>query len=105
VPGPSPLGRFRVGSRTAVSARAPRGTRFRFTLKAPAKVTSTITRRGGHKIGRLTRKNLLNGSNAIPFSGRIGKRALKPGAYKATLRGRNAKGRSKALAVRFSIVR
>jgi len=120
--------RFRVGPRsTAVTARAPRGTSFRFTLKAPAKVTIAITRRvrgvrhgkrcvsthRAHgkrctravKVGTLTRANLQNGSHTIAFSGRIGKRALRPGAYKATLRARNAKGRSKPVAVKFSIVK
>ena len=120
--------RFRVGSRpTAVTARAQRGTRFKFTLKAPAKLTIAITRRvrgvrhgkrcvaarraGGKrctravKAGRLTRANLPNGSNTIAFSGRIGKRALRPGAYKATLRARNAKGSSKPVAVRFTVVK
>jgi chitodextrinase len=102
--------RFRVASRrTAVSARAPRGTSFRFSLKAPATVTITITRKARHgkqrKSGRLTRAHLANGSNAIAFSGRIGKRALKPGAYRATIRARNAKGRSKPVAVRFSVVK
>jgi hypothetical protein len=102
--------RFRVGSRpTAIKARAARGTSFRFSLKAPAKVTITITRRArgkrrALKVGTLTRANLPNGTNAIAFSGRIGRRALKPGAYKATLRARNAKGRSKPVTVRFSIV-
>jgi hypothetical protein len=120
--------RFRVGSRpTAVTARAPRGTSFKFTLKAPAKVTIAITRPvrgvrhgkrcvGTHrahgkrctralKVGKLTRANLPSGSNTIAFSGRIGRRALRPGAYKATLRARNAKGRSKPVAVKFSIVK
>jgi PKD repeat protein len=101
--------RFRVAARrTAVSARAPRGTSFTFALKAPGKVTIAITRRHGKrvvKVGTLTRANLPNGTNTIPFSGRIGKRALKPGAYKATLRARNAKGRSKPVAVRFTIVK
>jgi PKD domain len=97
--------RFRVGSRpTAVSAAAKRGTSFRFTLRAPAKVTVTITRRG-KRVGRLIRKHLPNGRDAIAFSGRIGRRALKPGAYKATVSARNAKGRAKPVAVRFSIVR
>jgi hypothetical protein len=76
--------RFRVGSRsTAVTAKAPRGTSFRFTLRAPARMTITISR-AGKKVGRLTRRNLPNGRNTIPFSGRIG-RALKPGAYVAKL--------------------
>jgi PKD domain len=120
--------RFRVGSRrTAVSAKAARGTSFKFTLKAPAKVTIAITRpvRGARhgkrcvaarhaggkrctravKVGKLTRANLPNGPNAIAFSGRIGKRALRPGAYKATLSARNAKGRAKPVAVKFSVVK
>jgi PKD repeat protein len=101
--------RFRVGPRsTAVTAKAPRGTSFKFTLKAPAKVTIAITRRvRGHavKVGTLTRAHLPNGSDTIAFSGRLGKRALKPGAYKATLRARNAKGKSKPVAVKFSVVR
>jgi PKD domain len=97
--------RFRVGSRsTAVTARAPRGTSFKFTLRAPARLTITITR-AGKKVGRLTRKHLPNGRNTIPFSGRIGRRALKPGAYKATLRARNAKGKAKPVTVRFVVVR
>jgi hypothetical protein len=122
--------RFRVGSRsTAVTAAAARGTSFRFTLKAPAKVTIVIARptpgrRQGKrcvapstthpahgmrctravKVGTLTRANLQNGPNAIAFSGRIAKRALKPGTYTATLSARNAKGRSKPVAVKFSVV-
>jgi hypothetical protein len=55
--------------------------------------------------GKLTRADLPNGRNTIAFSGRIGRRALKPGAYKATLRARNAKGRSKPVAISFSIVK
>jgi PKD repeat protein len=120
--------RFRVASRrTAVTAKAPRGTSFKFALAAPAKVTVAITRsvrgvrRGKRcvaagrahgkrcaravKAGTLTRKNLPNGTDAIAFSGRIGKRALKPGAYKATLRARNAKGRSKPVTVKFTVVK
>jgi hypothetical protein len=123
--------RFRVGARsTAVAAKAPRGTSFEFTLKAPAKVTIAITRpaagvRDGRrciatsathhahgrrctrtvKVGTLTRANLPSGRNAIAFSGRIGRRALRPGAYEATLSARNAKGRSKPIGVKFSVVK
>lgn len=102
--------KFLVGSgSTAVTAKARRGTRFKFILKAPAKVTIAITRRGPgvrhRKVGTLTRKHLRHGRRTIAFSGRIGKRALRPGAYKATLRARNAKGRSKPVAVKFSVVK
>jgi hypothetical protein len=122
--------RFRVGTGpTAVAARAPRGTSFTFTLRAPAKVTIAITRpapgvrkgkrcvatsaaRRAHgrrctramKVGTLTRANPQRGRNAIAFSGRIGRRALKPGAYTATLSARNAKGRSEPTDVTFSVV-
>ena len=108
--------RFRVGRNpTAVKAAVPRGTSFKFTLKAPAKVTIAIKRcvtakRGKSckrtvKAGTLTRAHLQNGSNTIPFSGRIGKRALKPGAYRAKLTARNAKGTSKPATVKFTIVK
>jgi hypothetical protein len=122
---------FRVGAGpTAVAAKVPRGTSFKFTLRAPAKVTIAITRpaagvrvgrrcvattaahpvRGRRcmravKVGTLTRTHLHNGPNTIPFSGRIGRRALRPGSYTATLSARNAKGRSKSIAVTFSVVK
>jgi hypothetical protein len=103
--------RFRVasGSTATTAAKAPRGTSFKFTLKAPAKVTITLCAVGRHKrcthAGKLTRSNLQAGPNAIKFSGRIGKRALRPGAYRATLSARNAKGTSKPVVVRFTVVR
>ena len=101
---------FRVGSKqTAVAAKAPVGTSFRFTLKAPARVAVAISRsRRGHrgpKAGTLKRSHLHNGPNAIAFSGRIGRRALKPGKYLATLTASNAKGKAKPVTVRFTIVR
>jgi PKD repeat protein len=100
---------FRVGSGpTAIVAKAPKGTRFRFTLKAPAKVTIAIARRGkGRRVkaGKLTRAHLHNGPNTIAFSGRIGRRALKRGRYTATLTASNAKGKAKPVTVRFTIVK
>jgi hypothetical protein len=122
--------RFRVGkSPTAVAAQAPVGTSFTFTLSAPAKVTVVIARsapgvrRGTRcvavprtprpharrctravKAGTLTRAHLPDGPGAIAFSGRIGTRALKPGAYTATLSASNAQGRAKPVKVRFRIV-
>ncbi len=111
--------RFRVASgSTAVTAKLPRGTSFRFTLKAPAKVTIALCAAASAKsdarrqrcprarnAGTLTRPKLQAGPNTIKFSGRIGKRALRPGAYRATLSARNAKGTSKPVAVKFAVVR
>ena len=125
--------RFRVGrKRTAISARrAPVGTSFRFTLSAPAKVQVTITRsatglRRGHTcvaptsklrrahakrctrtitVGTLTRAKLRAAADAIPFSGRIGTRALSPRAYKAVLRASDAAGRSQPVVLTFTVVR
>jgi hypothetical protein len=125
--------RFRVGKKsTAISARkVPVGTSFRFRLSALARVQITITRsakglRRGRgcvaptsklkqahakgctrtlTVGKLTRSNLRAGTNAIVFSGRIGKRALSPGTYKALLSASNVGGRSRPVALSFTVVR
>jgi hypothetical protein len=125
--------RFRVArSPTAVLARkAPRGTSFRFTLSAAAKVQITITRsatglrrgricvaptrrlRRVHArrctrtviVGVLTRISEPRGPDRIAFSGRIGRRALNPGKYRALLSASNATGRSSTVALAFTVVR
>jgi plastocyanin len=114
----------------AAAKKAPIGTTFKFTLKAPAKVAIAISRLkagvrrhkrcvavsgkpGPHakrctravKAGTLTRAHLHNGANAIAFSGRIARHALKPGKYAATLTAANAKGKAKPITVRFTIVK
>jgi len=102
-------------SRTAVSARrrrAPVGTTFRFVLDRDASVRIAFARKAGGLRGRggrcvkpsrrlrsararrctrsvairpaLTRA-ARSGANAVAFSGRIGRRALAPGRYVATL--------------------
>ncbi len=93
---------FSVGSKaTARASKAAVGTTFKFTLAAPAKVKVAFSR----KAGALTRAHLRYGPNAIPFSGRIGKRPLEPGKYTATLTARNARGKAKPVRVRFKIVK
>ncbi len=112
--------RFRVARQaTAISAsHAPLGTRFGFTLSAPARLRITITRttlglrhhhgcaaptstlREAHAkrctrtltLGTLTRSNEPIGGGSIFFSGRIGPRALSPHKYKALLQARSARG-------------
>jgi hypothetical protein len=125
--------RFRVAKRdTAMSAkRAPLGTTFRVTLSAAAKLQITITRsapglRRGRSclapttklrrkhakhctrtltVGTLTRSNEPRGVDSVAFSGRIGHRALPPGACNAILSASNASGRSKAVRLAFVVVR
>jgi hypothetical protein len=111
--------RFRVGKKaTAVSASvlgariaarpAPIGTRFLFSLGASAKVRIVIARvKGGTTkgVGTITRANERQGAIAIVFSGRIGKRALKPGTYTATLIATNLGGQATPVVLRFKIVR
>jgi virginiamycin B lyase len=112
--------RFRVGARaTAVSAaaKAKTGTTIAFVLTKDATATLSFQQalqgrkrgsncvrinrrnRNGRKCtrfvprGRLTR-NSLQGQNAVPFTGRIGHRALKPGHYRVGVAGTDAEGRS-----------
>jgi hypothetical protein len=125
--------RFRIGRRaTAVAARKmPLGTSFHFTLSASAKLQITISRstsglRKGYScvaltaklkrahakrctrtltVGTLTRTSEPKGADSLPFSGRIGHRALSPGTYTAVLSAADAGGRSKPVTLTFVIVR
>jgi hypothetical protein len=115
----------------AAARRAPKGTRFRFRLSAAAKVQIVITRSAGGlrkgrscvaptaklrrahakkctrtlTVGKLIRKSMRAGSNAIAFSGRIGTRPLSPRAYRAVLSASNAGGRAKPVTLSFTVVR
>jgi Tol biopolymer transport system component len=109
--------RFKVGKkRTAVSAKLGTGTTFRFKLNETATVAIRIDRlvKGRHgkkkrvrakKIGTLTRRGLAAGGRKVPFSGRIGKRKLAPGNYRATLVATASGLGSKPVALRFKVVR
>jgi PKD repeat protein len=122
---------FRVASAaTPVSARRPpRGARLRYVLSAPADVRIVIvgrlpgrrsggrcakpTRRLRHAhactrlqtMGTLTRAGRPAGVTSTPFSGRIGGRVLRPGAYQATIAAAAVGGpRSAPRTARFRIV-
>lgn len=106
-----------------------RGTAFTYTLSEPASVTITIERSlPGRLVGRrcskpsrkLARRRRCTrfvaqgkvtgagaeGANTTRFTGRIGKRALRPGGYRATLRARDAAGNvSLPSGVAFTVVR
>jgi Tol biopolymer transport system component len=123
--------RFRVGrkpTKRRVLAAAKAGTAFRFTLSDAADVTITIQRRaagrrsGGRckkptrrlrkrpacvryvKKGALVR-GLKAGRHSIAFSGRIGRKALKPARYRAVLIARNAGGKSKPVKLNFRVTK
>ncbi len=124
--------RFAVGStRTPLASarrRARRGTTFRFKLSKPGRVAIVIDRRvsgrrAGAKCVRQTRRNRrakrcmravrmgtltrtgVLGSNRVAFSGRVGRRPLRPGSYRARARATDAAGSvSLPASVRFSVV-
>jgi hypothetical protein len=109
---------------------AARGSRLRFTLSEPAAARILIERAlTGRRVGRrckpprrkvpnrhsctryqragtITRHNLSAGPNTIPFSGRIGRRPLAPGAYRTTITATDPAGnRSTPTRATFTIVR
>jgi CSLREA domain-containing protein len=112
-----------------VAARTRRGTRFRYRLSEPARVLFTIARaRPGRKAGsrcvKPTRRNrgkrrctrwvtagrfaAQGGTKSTTkrFSGRIGRRSLRPGRHRATLTAIDAAGNaSKPRLLRFRVVR
>jgi hypothetical protein len=56
-------------------------------------------------VGSLERRGRRAGANCVPFSGRIGRRPLPPGAYQATLAASAAGHSSASVALPFTIVR
>ena len=109
--------------------KVPRGTRFIYSLSEPARVVFTLERKSsGHRVAgkcvkatksnkgkpkctRLTRvgsfaKQSAAGKNAKRFSGKIGKRTLKVGRYRATLIAIDPAGnRSLAKRLSFTVVK
>lgn len=127
--------RFRVGpKRTALSAatrrkRAKVGTTFRYTLSKAARVAITIERRTrGRRVGKSCRKATAKlrkrpacvryvkagtlrrsgraGANRLAFSGRLGRKRLAVGSYRARIVATDtARRRSASRTVRFTVVR
>jgi len=116
-------------SEKVVAAKAKRGTTFRYRLSEPARVVFTIQRAAkGRRVGKACRKptranrtkractryvqakrfakQSKTAANTKKFSGRIGKRALRPGRYRAALVATDTAGnRSKGKRLTFRIVR
>ena len=99
--------RFRVGraSTPQVALKAPVGTKLRYALSEPATVAITIERqRSGKGAGTLTRAGTA-GPNAMPFTGRVGRRELRPGSYRMRVVATDAAGNASTPAtVRFRVV-
>src|SRR5262245_33085959 len=118
-PGGAPAGGVVTGGGASGSDPAPRisrvslrpsrfratgrrsGTRIRFTLSEPARVTITVERR----VGRL-RLSGRRGANVKPFSGRLAGRLLPPGRYRVRLVAVDASNqRSEPRVARFTVLR
>jgi CSLREA domain-containing protein len=98
---------LRVGPRPTrrrgIAGRAPVGTTFRYRLSEAATVRIAFARRG-HREGRLLRRSR-EGLNRVRFSGRIGRRALRPGRHRATLVATDRQGaRSRPVRLTFRVV-
>ncbi len=93
-------------ARRATAVSAARGTVIRYTLSEPAAVALRFYRaRTGRRVGTLRRAGR-TGRNRVAFSGRIGRRALRPGRYRLRLTAVDAAGnRSVTRTRRFRIVR
>ncbi len=104
----------RAKAETPVASKIRRGTRIRYTLSEAARVTVQIERRKrrkGKRKARFTRVGAFArsgsaGANSNPFSGKIGKKRLRPGRYRATLVATDAAGNASTPArVAFKVIR
>jgi hypothetical protein len=93
---------FAIGrASTPLAARTPRGTRFRYMLSEKARVTLRIQRRLAGRRARYRTVGVLSrsassGANSTRFSGRLRKRALRPGRYRVRIVATDAAGNCSA---------
>ena len=91
--------RFAIARRATAAAAFRRGTTVRYSLSEPAAVTLRVVRLAGGKrrpAGTLRRAGTA-GANRVRFSGRIGRRALRPGRYRLIVRAIDAAGNHSAV--------
>jgi len=93
-------------ARRATAVSAARGTVIRYTLSEPAAVALRFYRVStGRRVGTLRRAGR-TGANRVAFSGRIGRRALRPGRYRLRVTAVDPAGnRSVTRTRRFRMVR
>lgn len=98
--------RFRVAP-GAGAAAAPRGSRLRFRSSRNGSASIAIERRRGRswtRVGTL-RRRVRAGVVSLPFSGRVGRRGLRPGRYRAVVAVRKGRRGSRPRSAGFRIVR
>lgn len=106
--GAAPVVRSFSITKKRVALKAHRPAAFRFKLSKDARVRISLSQlgkkgRAARKAGALTR-SAHAGSNRLAFSGRVGRRALKAGGYRATIVASDAEGRrSKSRSVKFTV--
>ncbi|MCU0314368.1 MAG: hypothetical protein MUC84_09955, partial [Solirubrobacteraceae bacterium] len=88
----------------------PRTTTFRFRLSEAATVriafAPVVRRKARRAVGTLVRPGVKAGDVRVAFSGRLGRRVLRPGTYRATLTATDAAGnRSRPVIVTLTVVR
>lgn len=92
---------------TSTRFRAGSGTTIELTLSHAATIVIAVTHtmKGGRTVhdGTLTRPNEAAGSVSIPFSGRVGGRALARGRHVLTLTARDTHGSSQPVTLTFTI--
>jgi hypothetical protein len=92
----------------AVARTVAKGTTFSYTLSSDATVTFTIQRARPHKKFKTAmrlRRTVHAGANRTRFTGRVGRKVLKPGRYRVVIRAKNTAGSSKAATLTFRVVR
>jgi uncharacterized repeat protein (TIGR01451 family) len=104
--------KFAVNPKGGVSAaRAKKGTAFVYALSEPARVVVSVERKSAGRRSRWVRagsfaQNGGAGANNQRWAGSIGTKALKPGAYRASIVATDAAGnKSAARRLSFRIVR
>jgi hypothetical protein len=122
--------RFRVAPLAKPRPSASAGTKIRFRLSESSAVRLRIQRplpgrRAGGRcrkptqrlrrarrctryrvVGTITRRGLAQGANAIPFSGRLRRRALRPGSYRVLADAADSAGnRSRSFNARFTVLK
>jgi len=79
--------RFRVGRPRPRPSAVKRGSAFVFALSEPASVRISLRRRKGRRFVRVgaLRRSAHEGRTVVPFDGRVRRKALRRGVYRASL--------------------